>query len=362
MITSLSIQNFQSHKNTKLEFHPGVNIIVGASDSGKTSILRALRWLIWNRPSGDDFRSDWGGITSVEMILNERHSIESGDHKDVTSIMRLKSDTNNQYFLNGTDHLYEAFGTKVPDEIQTILNIDDTNFQKQFDSPFLISDSPGEVAAYFNKIAHLDQIDSGLRNIAAAIRKISSQGDVYADQLIKAKESEKQYEYLEKFEIRLESLEAMGATLTGKCQNKSGLELLVGKINEVEDNIVENGRIVLFEKATDHILALYSERETVWHTIDSLQEASAEITRIESDIEYINEEAKCLPAVESLLDLWKNRREIIKENDALILLTESINGIDIDILAIKQTQLENEETFHRYMPKICPLCNQKINK
>ena len=76
MIKKIQIQNFQSHKETTLKLDPGVNIIVGTTDSGKTSILRALRWVIWNRPSGDDFRSWWGGNTSVEVIINERNSPE----------------------------------------------------------------------------------------------------------------------------------------------------------------------------------------------------------------------------------------------------------------------------------------------
>ena len=61
MIQSLQINNFQSHKYSVMELHKGVNVIIGPSDSGKTTILRALRWLVWNRPSGDAFRSDWGG-------------------------------------------------------------------------------------------------------------------------------------------------------------------------------------------------------------------------------------------------------------------------------------------------------------
>jgi len=46
MINSLTIQNFQSHKNTTLEFDNGINIIIGQSDSGKTAIIRALNWVI----------------------------------------------------------------------------------------------------------------------------------------------------------------------------------------------------------------------------------------------------------------------------------------------------------------------------
>ena len=59
MISGLLLKNFQSHKKTILHFHPGVNAIIGKSNSGKTAILRALYWIIYNRPSGISFVSFW---------------------------------------------------------------------------------------------------------------------------------------------------------------------------------------------------------------------------------------------------------------------------------------------------------------
>ena len=89
MIKKLNILNFQSHKDTSLSFAPGVNVIVGASDSGKSAIIRALRWLIWNRPVGDAFRSHWGGETQVVVVTDE-----------LDTITRLKEKSGNYYFIN----------------------------------------------------------------------------------------------------------------------------------------------------------------------------------------------------------------------------------------------------------------------
>ena len=60
MIRKLNIQNIQSHKNTELEFSPGINAIVGSSNNGKSAILRALYWVRYNRPLGiDNLLSHW---------------------------------------------------------------------------------------------------------------------------------------------------------------------------------------------------------------------------------------------------------------------------------------------------------------
>ena len=52
MIKSVELKNFQSHNQSRLEFCDGVNIIVGASDSGKSAILRGLFWVLYNNPNG----------------------------------------------------------------------------------------------------------------------------------------------------------------------------------------------------------------------------------------------------------------------------------------------------------------------
>ena len=65
MIQTGVIRNFQSHKKSILNLSKGVNVIVGKTDSGKSAIIRALRWLFTNTPSGDAFRSWDGGDTKV---------------------------------------------------------------------------------------------------------------------------------------------------------------------------------------------------------------------------------------------------------------------------------------------------------
>ena len=43
-ITSVTLKNFQAHKDTTVQFDRGLNIIVGESNNGKTSILRGILW------------------------------------------------------------------------------------------------------------------------------------------------------------------------------------------------------------------------------------------------------------------------------------------------------------------------------
>ncbi|MFW6173626.1 MAG: AAA family ATPase, partial [Elusimicrobiota bacterium] len=141
MIKSLELNNFQSHKNSLLEFDPGVNIIVGNTDSGKSSLIRSLKLVIYNKPSGDSFISHWAKQLNVKL--------EVDDH----TIQRVKG-SSNKYILD--DKEFTSFGTTTPDEINQVINMSDVNTQFQLDPAFLLSSTSGEVAQYLNKVANLD--------------------------------------------------------------------------------------------------------------------------------------------------------------------------------------------------------------
>ena len=70
MITKIEIKNFQSHKDTMIDFDKGINSICGESDNGKTAIIRAIRWVIENRPLGTDkLNSFWNKDFKEEMSV-----------------------------------------------------------------------------------------------------------------------------------------------------------------------------------------------------------------------------------------------------------------------------------------------------
>src|SRR5690554_1179337 len=190
MIKRLVIRNFQSHKDTSLEFVPGVNVIIGQSDSGKTAIVRALRWAVWNRPLGDSFKSHWGGDTSVLVEMDEcrveRFKGKGGDHY----LLDLKGSEN-------TATEFKAFGVEPPDEISRALGFSELNLQNQHDNAFLISNNPGEVARHFNKVANIDQIDSSLRAVESWIRSINQDIRTQESNISEYQEQVREYEYLD---------------------------------------------------------------------------------------------------------------------------------------------------------------------
>ena len=156
MIKRLRIKNFQKHKRIDVEFDPHVTSIVGPSDCGKSALIRALRWVVFNKPSGTEF------IRSGEEKCSVRVEIEGH------TITRIRG-KENTYQLDG--ETFRAFGNDVPGEIQDAMSLGDLNFQEQHDSPFWLSESAGQVSRNLNQIVNLGIIDSSLSEAAKIIRK-----------------------------------------------------------------------------------------------------------------------------------------------------------------------------------------------
>jgi len=145
MLGRMSIKNFQSHKKTSLVFDKGINVIIGQSLSGKTAILRALYWLIYNRPSGMAFNSHFSDneATEVSVFFSEGYNIS-----------HTKSDKSEQYVLSNKK--WEKVNKEVPDDVTKIINFGELNIQRQLDKPFMITATPGEISKTINRITKLE--------------------------------------------------------------------------------------------------------------------------------------------------------------------------------------------------------------
>src|SRR5579885_1820961 len=118
MLESLTLKNFQCHRDLEIDFDPSITCIVGPTDYGKRSILRGLIWILLNQPRGDGF------------IRYGEDYAENTLHIDSHTIVRGRRKSYNYYSLDGSTP-YEAFGTTVPDEISKILAVHPISIQRQ---------------------------------------------------------------------------------------------------------------------------------------------------------------------------------------------------------------------------------------
>ena len=346
MLTSLHITNFQSHKESHLEFNPGVNVIIGESDSGKTAILRALRWVLTNRPGGDSFRSSWGGDTSIGIWTKN------------ALIVREKIGTNNIYRLNDTE--FKAFGTDVPEEIQDALNMNEINVQNQLDLPFLLRDSPGQVAAHFNKIAHLDAIDKSMQLIEKWTRALNQQLKDGESNLIQQQESLTEYAYLPEMEKDIEDAEWVEVQLQDTEKKVKRISSLIFMLDKNRKKMDEYAQILLLEKSVEKAMNLRQEIIIKSESIRRMELLIRNIAKKEKQIQELNSILQLEPDVIQALSQMSElqRKQVDLRNFKRIIENEQAKCDRIQELKIK---IENQEKkFHSELGTVCPLCGQGI--
>jgi len=348
MIKQLSLTNFQSHKKTELEFSDGVNVIIGASDSGKTSIIRALEKLRSNRPLGKAFRSTWGGDTIIETKT------------DNNTISRIIKDNEDKYLLNKLP--FKAFGTEVPTEIIQALNLNEINLQSQMDSPFLISSTPGDVAKHFNKIAHLDQIDGGLKTIQQWINGIKQDIHSGESQINQSKEELKKFVHLEKFEVDVEVLEEMQNDFLKKINNARELKTTIETIETNQGDIDSKSEILQAEPLLNQILGWYTEKKYAEESLEELGAKIEELKELNTNIEEYTYIVSAEKSVTALLVMFAEKTELGDLSQSLGKLIHNIthteNALQTALKQVEKLETEFEENF----PELCPLCGQPIKK
>jgi len=237
-ITRITIGNFQSHKHTVIEPAPeGLTVLVGASDSGKTAILRALKWLFYNQPNGTEYIR--GGESTA------RVRVEFADGRWVERRRSRKG--GNLYEIRAVDdeiRRFEGFGSGVPLEVQEITGVKlvrigdlemQINLAEQLDGPFLGKAVSSLVKAkVLGKLAGTEEIDYAGKGCGTDIFRGRQEKQRLATEMDKLQTDLVKYDYLPGL---AETISQASSMLDRVKANKVRLETLIG----LRDRLV-NGR------------------------------------------------------------------------------------------------------------------------
>lgn len=347
MIQEVKIINFQSHKETTLIFDKGMNVIIGQSDCGKTAIIRALKWVIENRPNGDAFRSDWGGDTLVQLVT------------ETDEITRIKTKSENSYQLNKTK--FNAFSTNVPEEIKKALNMDEVNLQQQMDSPFLISDTSGNVATHFNRIAKLDKIDRGLSNVQKEIKLITSNITYTKIEIKRKAELLEEFVDLESFEKELNEIEKFVKLKETLIKDIQKGEYDVMTLNKLIISIDKQSIILEMEKSVDVILEMYEDVEAIHQNYIKIRKDSLKIHYLKVDIETAEASILMESSINRILEMYEKHTETTQKLNELDELYSTIKHNEKSQEKSLKSILKLEKNFYKNFPAICPLCDTEIH-
>ena len=257
--SKITIENFQSHSLSEFHLKQGLNVIVGPSDSGKSAVIRALKWALYNEPAGDFFIREGEKECSVTVEFN-----------DGTILKRYRSKSKNGYLLVNSDEVemrFEGIGSGVPYEITEAtgiskINLDQDsssaiNLGEQLEGPFLLSEKPSTRANAIGRLVGVNLLDDALREVLKDIRNISIKKREIEESLAAIDSEISSFDYLDELKVNnLQAKKYIGEA-TSFENRKIRLEQLnnsLGVINNdkkvQEDNL---NNLINIEKASQDI-------------------------------------------------------------------------------------------------------------
>lgn len=337
MLDRLEIKDFQVHKHFKLALSQIV-CIVGPSDKGKSAILRAIRWLMTNRPSGDAFMHYGADLTSVRARV------------DGSTITRTKG-KQNLYKLKGKE--FKAFGTDVPSEIADLLNVSDINFQWQHDSSFWFHMTPGEVAKALNNVVDLSIIDRSQTYVAKTLRKANSVVEVAKDRLNAAKTELAELDYVPNLIKAANWLNQLNIDLEEKSKQCDDLSDQINVIADLDqkintyDQLTNNWQIVA--DCHSKIIELFEQFRSLNRLYDQIK-----IAQLTIDLP--------VPNIIELNLMWQNHDNLVHNHDNLADLIKTIEKQQNSISEIKENLNNIEFQLISETKGLCPICGGKLNE
>lgn len=189
-----------------------MNFIIGPSDNGKSSIIRAVNWCLFNRPLGTSF---------VANNVKNPKTISKIEIDDGTIIRRTRTKSENKQEITPPQELKKAF------PVERWLNI-----QTQMDPLFLLSMSGGEAAKKLNEIVKLDIIDRTTKNISTREREYTGKVKQTESNL---KDQEEQLSELNWINEAEEKVNESQLKVTTFQNMENELEFLQDKLDELEE-------------------------------------------------------------------------------------------------------------------------------
>lgn len=363
-IKTVILENFQSHEKSAFNLDKGLNIIVGVSNIGKSSVSRALSLVLFNQWDKSWVRF---GSKYCRVTIQTDNDIE---------VIREKGVAVNKYILkfpNQQDQVFESFGVSVPEPVQQALRIHEVqidatdslnlNFAGQMDSLFLLAQTGSYRAKVLGKLSGANYLDFAIRELNREKRQVSAeksgkdlelielQGQV--DQLIPI---ENYKEPITDIDTKLTALSAQEARLerirslfervkTFKVawEQQTAIEALISKIDT--SKIAEIALKVDKIKAISTLLSRFTDFEAVNMKQNKLQSLLSQVNL--SIIPILIEKNSNVKKIRDIsVKLNKNQKELVSKTD--------------ELSRVEQQYQEAKEQYSTMLKNagVCPVCNQ----
>lgn len=305
MLQHVEISNFQSIREADLALGK-FTVVVGASNSGKSAFLRAVRTAVVNAP-GSTF------VTRGRKAARVHLRFEDAD-------VELERGASLATFtLNG--QTYAKSGRSVPDDVRDAVRMSEVegeilNFAFQFDRPFLLDETATKVAKVLGDLTNINLLYEAVREAARRSR---------ADN--------------QRLKVRREDLDRSLDTLQAYRDLPKRKEALAS-VREAFQRLEEETRV--YEAMKDALVNLERNGRKLRELQAEHEESSIDLTGVESDAKALSELQGCIGR------LQKNEMLLAQRKGEL-------QTIETELVAL-------DHTYHETLAEAgtCPVCGQEV--
>jgi exonuclease SbcC len=345
MIRKITIENFQSHALTEIEPAPGLTVLVGESDQGKSAVIRALRWLFLNQPRGAGFVR--AGENSCRVAI---------EYDDGAQVSRVRTSDDNVYVVSlpGQEpEMFRGFGIDTPAEVKETTGVSEIdvsgesivpNIAGQLEAPFLLGASGPMRAALIGMMARADVFDEALKAALADVSRIRREKQENDERIAELEEEISRFNDLPVLERAVEEASGLLSEVESDSRRKEFLKQAIEELNSLKYEIQNIEKIIAATKIIDATEILFDslkvdlDRNSLLRTLSrhkletsqalqeatSLLEATSGIGEAGALLETSAQEANKLSKLINTANAVKETAKIIAGAETVINATEEI--------------------------------------
>lgn len=349
-IKSVEGNDWEGYDYLSLELSNRVNTVIGKSHSGKSSIVRLLRWVLENTPSGTSYFPHNKKKPSVEGCI---------EFEEGTFITRKREVMTNtgEYEVSTNSEPFSALRSGVPDKVREISNIKDINIQTQKDVHWFLTETAGKRAKMLNEVAGLEEMDIAIGIINSDTSQIKSEYDFKTKELTKFEDKAESLKWILNAELEMNAVDSVERYILLHRKNKQDIESILSDIQKLRteyNELPDTGAITLI----DDILSFDAELSKLEEKEDTLEK-----TLLTLQILISEEKGITLPTASQIskfegitVELDSNK----KIRDRILYLQQDIIDLESELKLVNKEVIAQEKLFNSTLKEMgkCPLCER----
>jgi exonuclease SbcC len=352
-ITKISIKGFESHEDTVIdELSPGLNAFVGASNSGKSSIVRALALLAYQQFDPKSLRNGCDNCEVEVTTTNGRVKVTRGKKNlwEVTD-------------RTGKTSYFDKIGKQILPQVTEVLGFGlvklgdiemKANIMDQLEAHFMLAEFDGQDATGSLRAQVVDEI-SGLSGIEGLIREVGLDNNRLTRETNQTEERLKEIglqlhdeqelqreecllrrveESLTRHDENLEVVGVLAAVGREYQEAKAETTSLQNEWANLPDEVKTQKFLMAVEKALQDIGVMRQEYE-VWSA------GRKEVRRLEVELGELPDEIEVLKRTQKVQDRIQQAGQVRELSDALTREREASAKLKVELSKLGDSESAN---------------------